>query len=190
MGHIPCTWSTESIQRQTSLNLTVFSCSGILFDAKLVQFETDAFDSAAGGDILLVTPAGSKVSLIEYRMIGGVLDFYFFSGPTPNSVIEQYGELVGFPAWQPIWGFGFHLCRSFSFVLLCLRPPVICVYRWGYHDLKETKEQVIRMREANIPLEGDPACSLFQVVFTLLFRQLCGTISIFTMQSEISPLIQ
>lgn len=91
--------------------------------------------SAAGGDILLVTPAGSKVSLIEYRMIGGVFDFYFFSGPTPNSVIEQYGELVGFPAWQPIWGFGFHLCR------------------WGYQDLKETKDQVIRMREANIPLE-------------------------------------
>ena len=100
MGHIPCTWSTDPIQLQTNLNLTVFSCSGILFDAKLVQFETDAFDSAAGGDILLVTPAGSKVSLIEYRMIGGVLDFYFFSRPAPNNVIDQYGELVGFPAWQ------------------------------------------------------------------------------------------
>jgi alpha-glucosidase (family GH31 glycosyl hydrolase) len=68
--------------------------------------------SAAGGDILLLTPQGSNVSLVEYRMIGGVLDFYFFSGPTPNSVIEQYGELIGLPAWQPAWGFGFHLCRQ------------------------------------------------------------------------------
>ncbi|KAF8996142.1 glycosyl hydrolases family 31-domain-containing protein [Cyathus striatus] len=67
--------------------------------------------SAAGGDILLLTPPASNVSLVEYRMIGGVLDFYFFSGPSPNSVIEQYGELVGFPTWQPAWGFGFHLCR-------------------------------------------------------------------------------
>ena len=44
-------------------------------------------------------------------MIGGTLDFYFFSGPDPKSVIEQYGALVGLPAWQPAWGFGFHLCR-------------------------------------------------------------------------------
>ena len=44
-------------------------------------------------------------------MIGGTLDFYFLSGPAPNTVIEQYGALVGLPTWQPIWGFGFHLCR-------------------------------------------------------------------------------
>ncbi|KAF8344964.1 glycosyl hydrolases family 31-domain-containing protein [Amanita rubescens] len=91
--------------------------------------------SAAGGDILLATPPDSRVSLIQYRMIGGVLDFYFFSGPTPKSVIEQYGELVGLPTWQPAWGFGFHLCR------------------WGYSNVNETMEQVARMREANVPLE-------------------------------------
>ncbi|PPQ71212.1 hypothetical protein CVT24_009993 [Panaeolus cyanescens] len=91
--------------------------------------------SAAGGDILLLTPPGSKTSLIEYRMIGGVLDFYFFAGPTPNAVIEQYGELIGLPTWQPAWGFGFHLCR------------------WGYKNLADVRDQVTSMREANIPLE-------------------------------------
>ncbi|KAI0076562.1 hypothetical protein K474DRAFT_1755437, partial [Panus rudis PR-1116 ss-1] len=91
--------------------------------------------SASGADILLLTPPSSNVSLVEYRLIGGTLDFYFFSGPTPSNVIEQYGELIGLPTWQPLWGFGFHLCR------------------WGYTNINETREQVVRMREANIPLE-------------------------------------
>ncbi|KAI8969691.1 glycosyl hydrolases family 31-domain-containing protein [Trametes punicea] len=90
---------------------------------------------AAGSDILLLTPPSSLASLIQYRMVGGTLDFYFFSGPSPQKVVEQYGQLVGLPTWQPAWGFGFHLCR------------------WGYSDVNETKEQVVRMREANIPLE-------------------------------------
>lgn len=44
-------------------------------------------------------------------MLGGTLDLYFLSGPDPKSVIEQYSDVVGKPAWQPMWGFGFHLCR-------------------------------------------------------------------------------
>lgn len=92
--------------------------------------------SAAGADILLLSPNSTQKSLIEYRLLGGTLDFYFFSGPTPQKVIEQYGELIGKPKWQPAWAFGFQLCR------------------WGYTSVKETREQVIKMREANIPLEG------------------------------------
>ncbi|KAF8879211.1 glycoside hydrolase family 31 protein [Gymnopilus junonius] len=92
--------------------------------------------SAAGGDVILTTPPSSNVSIIEYRMIGGVLDFYFFSGLTPNAVIKQYGELIGFPTWQPVWGFGFHLCR------------------WGHKSIADVKEQVSSMRAANIPLEA------------------------------------
>ncbi|EIW75810.1 glycoside hydrolase family 31 protein [Coniophora puteana RWD-64-598 SS2] len=61
-----------------------------------------------GADILLTTPPESNVSLIEYRLLGGTLDSYFFSGPSPVSVIEQYGEMIGYPAWVPAWGFGYH----------------------------------------------------------------------------------
>ena len=67
--------------------------------------------SSAGADIMLLTPASASTSLIEYRLIGGTLDFYFFSGPTPQSVIEQYGGVVGLPTWQSAWAFGFQLCR-------------------------------------------------------------------------------
>jgi len=71
--------------------------------------------SSAGGDVLLQTTPSSTSEeakpFIQYRMIGGTLDFYFMSGPTPVDVIEQYSEIVGRPAWMPDWGFGFHLCR-------------------------------------------------------------------------------
>ncbi|KAG8221683.1 glycoside hydrolase family 31 protein [Butyriboletus roseoflavus] len=92
--------------------------------------------SSAGSDIFLQTPPNSQVSLIEYRMVGGILDFYFFSGPTDVEVISQYGATIGYPMWQPAWGFGFHLCR------------------WGYVDISEDIANVAAMRAANIPLEG------------------------------------
>ncbi|KAH7923368.1 glycoside hydrolase family 31 protein [Leucogyrophana mollusca] len=91
--------------------------------------------SSSGADILLLTPPNSDVSLVEYRMLGGILDFYFFSGPTSKEVIEQYGTVIGYPMWQPAWGFGFHLCR------------------WGFHNISEVRDNIDQMRAANIPLE-------------------------------------
>ncbi|KAJ7680135.1 glycoside hydrolase family 31 protein [Mycena rosella] len=91
--------------------------------------------SSAAADILLLTPPSSLTSLIQYRLIGGIISLYFLSGPTPVSVIEQYSSIVGKPTWQPYWGFGFHLCR------------------FGYTSINDTKGVVQRMRDANIPLE-------------------------------------
>ncbi|KAJ7248672.1 glycosyl hydrolases family 31-domain-containing protein [Mycena rebaudengoi] len=91
--------------------------------------------SPAAADILLLTPPSSLTSLIQYRLVGGIISLYFLSGPTPVSVIEQYSSIVGKPTWQPYWGFGFHLCR------------------FGYTSINATKEVVQKMRDANIPLE-------------------------------------
>lgn len=99
--------------RPTSLNHMVYSYSGIssrfLFDLLIVVI--DNILSSAGADILLSTPPAVNSSLIEYRLLGGTLDLYFFAGPNPQNVIEQYGAVVGLPGWQPAWAFGFHLCR-------------------------------------------------------------------------------
>eukprot|EP00731_Ephydatia_muelleri_P028413 Em0020g57a len=70
---------------------------------------------------------------ITYRTIGGLLDFYYFLGPGPDQVIQQYTELIGRPYLPPYWSLGFHLCR------------------WGYMTANNTQAVVNRMREKGIP---------------------------------------
>ncbi|CAI6347819.1 unnamed protein product [Macrosiphum euphorbiae] len=63
------------------------------------------FKSNAMDIILQPAPA------ITYRVIGGILDFYFFSGPTPSDVITQYTEIIGRIFLPPYWSLDFHLSR-------------------------------------------------------------------------------
>ena len=86
---------------------------------KLFIFNTDV--------ILQPAPA------ITYRTIGGILDFYILLGPEPDTVIQQYTEVIGRTFMPPYWGLGFHLCR------------------WGYGSTVGTRKVVERMRAAGIP---------------------------------------
>lgn len=45
------------------------------------------------------------------RMTGGVIDLYILGGRTPESVVEQYHDVIGLPAMPPRWALGFHQCR-------------------------------------------------------------------------------
>ncbi|RUS75325.1 hypothetical protein EGW08_016914 [Elysia chlorotica] len=55
--------------------------------------------------------AFSTLPSLTFRTIGGVLDFYLFLGPSPESVIKQYTGVVGRPSIPPYWSLGFQLCR-------------------------------------------------------------------------------
>ncbi|XP_070840184.1 lysosomal alpha-glucosidase isoform X1 [Chaetodon trifascialis] len=70
---------------------------------------------------------------LTWRTIGGILDFYVFLGPDPGSVIQQYVEVVGYPAMPIYWALGYHLCR------------------WGYNSSDSTWEIVKSMRNYGIP---------------------------------------
>uniref|UniRef100_A0A8C4TP45 Lysosomal alpha-glucosidase n=1 Tax=Erpetoichthys calabaricus TaxID=27687 RepID=A0A8C4TP45_ERPCA len=72
---------------------------------------------------------------LTWRTIGGVLDFYIFLGPDPQSVIRQYLDVIGYPLMPPYWGLGFHLCR------------------WGYNSTAVTRNVVKNMQRANFPLD-------------------------------------
>ncbi|KHN87191.1 Sucrase-isomaltase, intestinal [Toxocara canis] len=45
-------------------------------------------------------------------MKGGFLNIYFFPGPTPADVVQQYLALIGTPLLPPYWALGFQLGRE------------------------------------------------------------------------------
>lgn len=92
------------------------------------------FLNSNGMDVLINNTAESG-QYLEYNTLGGVLDFYFVSGPSPVQVAQQYAEIVGLPVMQPYWGLGFQNCR------------------YGYQDIFEVAEVVYNYSQAGIPLE-------------------------------------
>ncbi|KAG0235892.1 hypothetical protein BGW42_004538 [Actinomortierella wolfii] len=73
---------------------------------------------------------------LTYKVIGGVLDFTFFLGPSPAEVIREYTEVIGRPHMPPAWSLGWHQCR------------------YGYKNISQVEEVVRRYRQEQLPLDS------------------------------------
>lgn len=74
--------------------------------------------------------------LLTFKAIGGVFDFYFFAGPSPMAILDQYTALVGRPAAMPYWALGFHQSR------------------YGYNTLEELETVMAKYDAINFPVES------------------------------------
>ncbi|XP_071953273.1 maltase-glucoamylase-like isoform X1 [Antedon mediterranea] len=70
---------------------------------------------------------------LTYHTIGGVLDFYFFFGPSPEAVVQEYTSAIGRSYLPPYWALGFQLSR------------------YDYGTIEQVKTVIDGMREYNIP---------------------------------------
>ncbi|XP_048201809.1 sucrase-isomaltase, intestinal [Perognathus longimembris pacificus] len=97
-------------------------------------------DEGNAHGVLLLNSNGMDVTFqptpaLTYRIIGGILDFYMFLGPTPEVATKQYHEVIGHPVMPPYWALGFQLCR------------------YGYRNTSEIEKLYEDMVAAKIPYD-------------------------------------
>ncbi|XP_058106814.1 alpha-xylosidase 1-like [Magnolia sinica] len=87
-----------------NLNMDLYGSHPVYMDLRNEGGEANAHG------VLLLNSNGMDVfyrgSSLTYKVIGGVFDFYFFGGPTPLAVVDQYTAFVGRPAPMPYWALG------------------------------------------------------------------------------------
>ncbi|KAF9582636.1 hypothetical protein BGW38_010951, partial [Lunasporangiospora selenospora] len=105
-------------------------------------FYLEVLPSGSAHGVLLLNSNGMDVQLskegdrLSFKVVGGLLDLYVFTGPTPQQVVQQYLELIGRPCMIPYWALGYHQCR------------------WGYDSLQKVKDVVSMFKKHSIPLEA------------------------------------
>ncbi|CAI0460259.1 unnamed protein product [Linum tenue] len=97
----PYTQYTSDLPADT-LNTALYGSHPVYMDLR----NSNGSEPRAHG-VLLLNSNGMDVfyegDSLTYKVIGGVFDLYFFAGPTPLDVVEQYTSLAGFH--QSKWGY-------------------------------------------------------------------------------------
>eukprot|EP01134_Creolimax_fragrantissima_P006132 CFRG6132T1 len=72
---------------------------------------------------------------LQTTLIGGIMDFFVFAGPTVDEACLQYQQLVGLPWMPPYWALGWQQCK------------------YGFKDIVEVKQTYDEYKRQEIPLQ-------------------------------------
>ncbi|KAJ3520256.1 hypothetical protein NMY22_g12836 [Coprinellus aureogranulatus] len=133
-GIVRTLWSRDSFGIPRDSNL--YGNHPIYVDHRLTGTHGVFLLNSNGMDIKLNQTSPADRS-IEYNVIGGLLDYYFFAGSEtdPAAVSRQYADLAGHSAEFPYWSLGFHQCR------------------FGYKNYVDVANVISSYEAAGIPLE-------------------------------------
>jgi alpha-glucosidase len=73
--------------------------------------------------------------LYSFGADGGALDYYFFYGPTPKRVVEEFTQLVGRTPLPPLFALGYQQCR------------------YSYYPESQVREIAAQFRKRKIPAD-------------------------------------
>lgn len=79
---------------------------------------------------------GNKQSIVNFKAIGGILDFFVFFSESAEDVIKAYHGVVGKPYFPPFWALGFHQSS------------------WQYNTTERVTDVLQNYDKAGMPLEG------------------------------------
>lgn len=95
---------------------------------------------------------------ITYKIIGGILDFYFFipKDSKPNSVLHSYTDLVGKPFMPCLYLGAIVYMQNVYLILFFSFSPAQWMLGWhhcryGYRDIDHVQWAIDGYKEANIP---------------------------------------
>ena len=94
------------------------------------------FFKNSNAKVLEYTQTNKINSVLTFKAIGGILDFFMFHGETADEVLSLYHQVIGSPYLPPFWAFGFHQSS------------------WGYNEGKVLDQVIKGYDESKIPLES------------------------------------
>ncbi|KAE8355353.1 putative alpha/beta-glucosidase agdC [Aspergillus coremiiformis] len=137
--HLPTTNYTRTFWNRDSYgipeNSNLYGTHPVYYDHRSQSGTHGVFLLNSNGMDVRIDKTENGKHYLEYNTLGGIFDFYFFTGSNPKEASIEYAKIVGLPAMQSYWTFGFHQCR------------------YGYRDVYQVAEVVYNYSKADIPLE-------------------------------------
>ncbi|GMF02250.1 unnamed protein product [Ambrosiozyma monospora] len=115
--------------KSTIVDANLYGTHPVYYDERKTGSHAVYWRSSAPQEVLVEDHS------LTWRSISGIIDLYFYAGPTVPDAISQFVSSIGMPTLQPYWALGYHQSR------------------WGYDSIEKLETVVENFKKKDIPLE-------------------------------------